>query len=136
MEQNAPFNRVVLIDDEKFDHIAYRRTLVASGLVEEMVAFQSALEALEWFRDAPPPVDVALLDINMPRMNGFEFLEAAEKLPGFGRTCSSVVMLTTSLDPRDRERAASHDLVCGFIEKPLRPDHVEYLHGIVDRNVH
>ena len=95
MEQVPLLNRVVLIDDEEFDQIAYRRVMSQSGLVSEVVAFRSATDALDWFRNDPPPVDVIFLDINMPRMNGFEFLEELEQLPARQRVHAVTVMLTT-----------------------------------------
>lgn len=116
--------RVVLIDDERFDQIAYRRTLEASGIVEEIITFRSAIDALEFFKADPPPVDLILLDVNMPRMNGFEFLEALDNRFDDIDVSAVVIMLTTSLDPRDRERALKFDVVRDFISKPLTVDQV------------
>ena len=67
----------------------------------------------------------------MPRMNGFEFLESAtEQLgPGFARAV--VIMLSTSLNPKDMDRAASFDVVRDYIPKPLTNDNVHHVARLV-----
>lgn len=62
------------------------------------------------------------LDINMPRMDGFEFLEEAAQSLGNDFTNAVVVMLTASLNPDDRARAEKHEFVKAFLNKPLSVD--------------
>lgn len=115
-----PIKLAMLVDDEPVDQMIYQRIVKRSGLVENVVSLQSAQEALDYLLDpSNPEVDVVFLDINMPRMNGFEFLEAATRQigPQFAKSC--VVMLTTSLNPNDRARAEQFDVVRDFISKPL-----------------
>ena len=86
----------------------------------------NADEALAHIRANPDlQIDVIFLDINLPRMNGFEFLEAATREISEEFAHVVVVMLTTSLNPDDRERAESFDVVKEFINKPLTVEHVE-----------
>jgi CheY-like chemotaxis protein len=117
---------VMLIDDESFDQRLYRRLIARTGLFGEVMSFTYADEALAYLsaRDSRR-ADVIFLDINMPRMNGFEFLEAAtERLgPEFAKIV--VVMLTTSLIEKDRERAATFPVVRRFINKPLTVEHLQ-----------
>lgn len=132
-------SRVVVVDDDRADQIFYRRIIRRSKLVDEIIMFDYAEEALEFLSAGDcPPVNVILLDINMPRMNGFEFLEEATRRlgPDLGNTL--VVMLTSSLDPRDLQRAQRFEAVKGYLSKPLTVDCVEkisaLLAGKLERN--
>lgn len=122
----APIRTAMLVDDEALDQRHYRRVLERSGLVGEVISFIYPDEALDYLRRMDrPEIDLLFLDINMPRLNGFEFLETAtqEFGPDFARTV--VIMLTTSLDPGDEARAKSFSVVRDFINKPLTADHVQ-----------
>lgn len=115
----------MLIDDEDVDQRLYRRVIQRSGLVEELLIFSYADEALQHLEaNRDLKVDVIFLDINMPRMNGFEFLEAAARELGDGFAKVVVAMLTTSLSPVDQERAQQFDVVKSYIHKPLTTDHI------------
>lgn len=125
--------RVMLIDDESFDQLLYKRVIARSGLVGEVTSFLYADEALAYLT-APDSkaVDVIFLDINMPRMNGFEFLDAATAALGPEFAKMVVVMLTTSLERRDRERALTYPVVRRFITKPLTVDHLAEVAVLLD----
>ena len=118
--------RLLLIDDADIDQRLYRRMLERSQMVEEIESFYYADEALEYLKSSRSvEIDVIFLDINMPRMNGFEFLEAAIDELGEAFTHVVIVMLTTSLDPADRARAEQFSVVRDFINKPLTVDDVK-----------
>lgn len=117
--------RVLLIDDSEADRLYTRIVLERSGAAEQVIGFESAREALAALVDGSVLVDLILLDINMPGMNGFEFLDAYEQLPiAGGRSVPAgkpvaVVMLTSSPDPADRDRALGHPCVRGYVTKPI-----------------
>ncbi|MEM9426764.1 MAG: response regulator [Pseudomonadota bacterium] len=120
-----PIPRLAIIDDAEFDQMLYARLIKRTGVVGETLCFLSAEEALAHF-EAPEtqPVDVILLDINMPGMSGFDFLEHVSKNKPEDYAEIVIVMLTTSLNPLDVERAATFDLVKEYIHKPLEEQHL------------
>ncbi|WP_295125543.1 response regulator [uncultured Chitinophaga sp.] len=117
------FNKVMVVDDADIDRILAERILNRHAFAEEIVAVDSATSALTYLNanrtqeQALP--DLIFLDINMPRMNGFEFLDEYEKLPEDIKRKCIIVMLSSSLHPGDRERALSSPYVCQFLNKPL-----------------
>lgn len=124
----APIQKLLLIDDNEADIFLCRLLIEESGLVADIETFNLAEDALTYFRKSPhPPVDAILLDIRMPRMSGFEFLECA--LAEFGANFSKVVvfMLTTSLDSTDSDRAKQFEIVKHYFEKPLTRAHLELI---------
>ncbi len=117
--------RLAIIDDAEFDQMLYARLIARTGLVGETISFLSAEEAIAYFETSGhPAVNVILLDINMPGMSGFEFLEHASKSGEFDYTQVVIVMLTTSLDPSDIKRAKQFSLIKDCIQKPLKEAHL------------
>ncbi len=110
----------MVVDDSDADLLFARIVLERAEAGFEVLPFDTARDALARLQDASAePVDVVLLDINMPGMNGFDFLDAFERLPPERRHSAVVVMLTSSPDPGDRERALAHRCVRGYITKPM-----------------
>ena len=73
---------------------------------------------------------VLLLDINMPTMTGWEFLEEFDKLNENIKMQFQIYMLSSSVDPSDIERATSNPLLTDFIEKPLNKEDLEKMFGV------
>ncbi len=127
-----PLDTVILIDDSVIDNKLHRRVIERSGLTNEVLTFSLAEEAMEYLR-APGavPADLILLDVNMPRVDGFEMLDAATEELGQSFTSSSVVMLTTSMDPSDRNRSDEYEMVKGYVIKPLTTERfTELFHSL------
>jgi len=102
---------VLLIDDDEPTNILHQIIIEDAGVTNNVKVAQNGLDALEYLNkckhskssEAILP-DLIFLDINMPGMNGFEFLESYQKLPPELRTGIVIVMLTTSLNPYDMEK--------------------------------
>ncbi|MDP3166805.1 MAG: response regulator [Hydrogenophaga sp.] len=109
-----------MIDDNENDLLFTRIALQRCGVDYEVRGVERAQEALQMLTTDPAHgIDLILLDINMPVMDGFGFLRAFEALPAEQRGHTVVVMLSSSSDPVDRARAAGHACVRGFLSKPL-----------------
>ena len=122
----------MIIDDEQADQMLYKLIIKRSGLIENTLAFQMAEDALDYLKsEDKDPIDVNFLDINMPRMNGFEFLERATAELDTAFAKCVVIMLTTSLDPMDEARARKFDVVKDYLNKPLNVDDISKVAALV-----
>ena len=92
---------------------------ILGDLKSEITAARASIHCGDLPELVGNPIDVILLDINTPRMNGFEFLEQASIDIGSEFSTSVVIMLTTSLDPEDEKRAEEYQAVKGYLNKPL-----------------
>ena len=122
-------NWVLLIDDDDASNYLARMVLEESGYVRNIQIAESGMEALEYLKiakkhnDVPP--DLIFLDINMPGMDGWKFIQEYKKLDKELRSKIIVVMLTT-LDYRDhRMLAKTHDVISDFRTKPLTKEMLE-----------
>jgi CheY-like chemotaxis protein len=112
-----PDQPLLLVEDDRVDAMTVRRSLRELDSPNPLHHVTNGEEALAFLRDpANPRPGLILLDINMPRMNGIEFLEHAKNDPAL---CSiPVVVLTTSKDEADRFNTFSKN-VAGYMIKPV-----------------
>lgn len=122
----------MLVDDNPADNFIHTRQILDMGLVPDNEAVfikENGRAALEFFQnfdenkrlynDRYPP-KLVLLDINMPLMNGFEFLDQYEQLAKDPRYDSVVILMLTSSDnPTDKKRAAEYSCLKGYLTKPI-----------------
>ncbi|WP_339710350.1 response regulator [uncultured Kriegella sp.] len=111
---------VLLIEDDPIANSLVTIALRQLGVMD-VNAVENGLEALE-FLDSNRP-DLIFLDINMPEMNGFEFLSFIEENDFILE--SSIVMLTSSVLTRDKTKAMEFSCVVDYIEKPMNRDRME-----------
>ncbi|MGI4739017.1 MAG: response regulator [Janthinobacterium lividum] len=114
---------ILLVDDDSTTNFLNKLLINRLQVVEQLLVAENGAEALALLQavgtpDAPDSPALVLLDVNMPVMNGLEFLEAYQALPLAQRQTIVIVLLTTSVNPRDLGRVAELP-VAGTLTKPL-----------------
>lgn len=120
-------NCILLVDDSPADNEFHTIIINKAEVCNHVRVAEDGVKAIEYIMNSAKPVneaeypkaDIVFLDINMPRMNGFEFLEAYHALDTQYKSGIVIVMLTTSLNPDDRDRALNSGEVTEFQNKPL-----------------
>lgn len=120
---------ILIIDDSVFDRLIASEVIKNSMTGNNIIALESAEEGLEYIlnkTDNPAELpDIIFLDIKMPKVDGFEFLERYEKLIANTTALSKIYMLSSSIDPDDINKALKSKHVLDFIEKPLTKEKIE-----------
>lgn len=124
---NGKLLDILLIDDDETTNFINARTLRKAGVAQSIQIAVNGKEALDYLKKegkfahltSYPQPDIIFLDINMPIMNGWEFLDAYNELPSEIKGNVIVVMLTTSLQVTDHEKVSTSPLIRGLVNKPL-----------------
>jgi CheY-like chemotaxis protein len=121
----------MVIDDNQIDLYIAEMVMATTKFAGEVICMGSAKEALDYLKplhDRPAELpDLIFLDINMPGMTGFDFLNEYKSLPENIRKKCIIMMLTTSLDENDRKLAEENVFVQRFLNKPLDRDKIAQL---------
>ncbi|MCW3113915.1 MAG: response regulator [Segetibacter sp.] len=129
-------NKVLCIDDDQITLVLCEMVIKKAGFATEVVTAKNGREGLAWFsayfsknnnipkQEAP---QLILLDLNMPVMNGWDFLEDylmkySDRLPA-----TKVVIISSTVNPEDFSRANRYEIVIDFINKPLTTEGLEEL---------
>lgn len=123
-------NCILLIDDDEPTNFLNKLTLEQSGCARHIRVAPSGQAALDYLRGELEEYlqpDLIFLDINMPAMDGWEFLEKYRELSQEKKAETVLIMLTTSLNPDDEKRTLSIPEVSGFEHKPLNQARLERL---------
>lgn len=120
---NKKVDAILLVDDEESTNFLNKRIILKSGVTDTIYVKTNGQEALNFlvksnWEEIPKP-ELIMLDINMPIMNGWEFLDEYKYLPVNKQVTAIVMMLTTSINPADIVRAKDSRLVNEFKSKPL-----------------
>ncbi len=122
---------VLLIDDNDIDNYISNHVIESTHLAKKITAKSSALDALVYLKSIEQTggkfPDIVFLDVRMPKMDGFDFLEKFNEFPESLTRACKVILLTSSMHPDDKVRARQNPLVKKFLNKPLTSELVESL---------
>jgi CheY-like chemotaxis protein len=128
----ASINSVFLVDDDRTSNLINTEILRIFDKNIHISAYGNAQQALDELArlsvgDIEKIPSVIFLDINMPIIDGWEFLEAFKKFSEAVQRKCKVYILTSSIDPDDIEKTKSFKMVQGFISKPLTITHLRFI---------
>lgn len=114
--------KVIIVDDDDTTIYIHKMLVRASQLSAEPVCFSNSTEAINYLDEQYNAADtyLLLLDINMPVIDGWRFLDTIQLKPYADDL--SIVLITSSIDIADRNRAAQYKQVIDYVEKPLKKD--------------
>ena len=119
-------NLTYIIDDDKIFIFVLKKLLVKNESFEKVLDFKNGEEVIKMLSDNNNILpSIILLDINMPVIDGWQFLEEIEKLPNKNKL--NVFIMSSSIDKKDIEKSKSFSTVKDFISKPINNEKLNKL---------
>ena len=117
---------VLLVDDDATNNFLNELLLKRLEIADRILVTEDGTQALDLLASLPNPDEPALilLDVNMPGLNGIQFLEAYRQLPQAQRSATVIIMLTTTMDARDLSRLDELN-IDGLVSKPLTQEKLD-----------
>lgn len=120
------FDAIFLVDDDPINNLINNRLLNKVKVTEKIEEFLEGQYAIERISQIPLDKNILIfLDINMPVMNGWEFLTIYQDT--FTGRNDKIIILSSSIDFQDRQKAQEFSIVSDFLEKPLTLDKIQFL---------
>ncbi|MCX6351093.1 MAG: response regulator [Bacteroidetes bacterium] len=129
--ENFKYKKVLIVDDSEIDSFINKKLLTKTHFAKEIVDKLSAKAAIEYLTaESSKPEglpEIIFLDIMMPMMDGFGFLQEYDKLPEEVKDKCKIIMLTSSDSFKDLDRANTNKHVHKFLNKPLSEKALEVI---------
>ncbi|WP_420319266.1 response regulator [Ekhidna sp.] len=122
--------KILLIDDDPSINYLNKLVIKKADIQAVVCDRTQASEALAQLSGGEISPNLILLDINMPIMNGWEFVAKYEQLPQQSRT-SKIIILSSSINPADKEKASSSQVISDFYSKPLSIKDVKQIRELI-----
>jgi response regulator RpfG family c-di-GMP phosphodiesterase len=123
------YKTVLLVDDSYIDNLISKKIMESNYYAENIIVMESSKQAIDFISESilskQNIPQVLFLDIRMPGMNGFDFLEEFSKIEGLKEHNLKIYILSSSLDPTDYKKIQGNKLISKFIGKPLTPHILE-----------
>ncbi|MBT8263738.1 MAG: response regulator [Muriicola sp.] len=115
-----------IIDDDDIFVYGTKRIMKEVGFCDQVLVFSNGQDAITGLKELSASGEdfpsVIFLDLNMPIMDGWEFLEALIKFPDFNKEEVTIYIISSSVDPRDLVRVKDYSIVSKYILKPITPE--------------
>jgi CheY-like chemotaxis protein len=123
-------NTILLIDDDLTINYLHNRLIEKSTIADHTLIAKNGIEGITAFLELNERLHstdkvILFLDLNMPIMNGWEFLEKLSKVKSDITMDYKIYILSSTINPDDKKKAKNHALVSGFLSKPLTKENLE-----------
>ncbi|MFD2586583.1 response regulator [Croceitalea marina] len=129
-------NSACIIDDDDIFIYGTRRFMEEVSFCEDIIVFKNGKEAIDgmenYLAEGKNLPEIIFLDINMPIMNGWDFLEEFTKIPNLNKDKVQLYIVSSSVDPFDLQRAKQFELVYKYILKPILPKQLNEILEAID----
>jgi len=135
----AMLNKILCVEDNQIMQNIYRRMIPVAEFAQEVVSVYNGQEAIDYIKEVKTSngdsfPELIFLDLNMPTMSGWTFLEEIEQLLDSDEEEPRVVIVTSSVDPKDVEKAQKYPSIVDFLSKPLTFEMLEELEQKLDNH--
>jgi len=117
--------KICIIDDDKIYQFLLKKTIQVVDETIDVHSYYDGEEAIKDFEEVDSSCDIIFLDLNMPKMDGLEFIDAYQKLIASTNSSPKIYVSTSSISENDREKVASYEMVKGYLTKPITIEMME-----------